>query len=256
MVWCFLGAIFSTHWRPARCRDVQEKPPARSGRHPTVQLTRSVCGCTLLHASNENVGPIRNCGRGMRVSAHVGIAWFVLVAGTAAAQPPSRPMPVLPLTQLDEHTLAADLDNRTFTLTFAQPVAVRELLLLLVRGTNLSIVPDPSISGTFIGELKNVTVRQALSLILPPLGLQYSVDGIVRPGVRARAGNADLRRQLRGDRAHLHRHGRWRQWRTRAPPRSRARRRPTSSRTLATGSGRCCPSTPPSILTGRRACCR
>jgi type II secretory pathway component GspD/PulD (secretin) len=105
------------------------------------------------------------------------ISWFVLAAGTAAAQPPPRPMPVLPLTQLDEHTLAADLDNRTFTLTFAQPVAVRELLLLLVRGTNLSIVPDPSISGTFIGELKNVTVRQALSLILPPLGLQYSVDG-------------------------------------------------------------------------------
>ena len=86
-------------------------------------------------------------------------------------------MPVLPLTQLDEHALAADLDNRTFTLTFAQPVPVRELLLLLVRGTSLSIVPDPSISGTFIGELKNVTVRQALSLILPPLGLQYSVEG-------------------------------------------------------------------------------
>ena len=105
------------------------------------------------------------------------ISWFVLAAGTAAAQPQPRPMPVLPLTQLDEHTLAAELDNRTFTLTFAQPVAVRELLLLLVRGTNLSIVPDPSISGTFIGELKNVTVRQALSLILPPLGLQYSVDG-------------------------------------------------------------------------------
>jgi type II secretory pathway component GspD/PulD (secretin) len=105
------------------------------------------------------------------------ISWFVLAAGTAAAQPLPRPMPVLPLTQLDEHTLAADLANRTFTLTFAQPVAVRELLLLLVRGTNLSIVPDPSISGTFIGELKNVTVRQALSLILPPLGLQYSVDG-------------------------------------------------------------------------------
>jgi len=104
------------------------------------------------------------------------ISWFVLAAGTAAAQPP-RPMPILPLTQLHEHTLAADLDNRTFTLTFAQPVPVCELLLLLVRGTNLSIVPDPSTSGTFIGELKNVTVRQALSLILPPLGLQYSVDG-------------------------------------------------------------------------------
>jgi type II secretory pathway component GspD/PulD (secretin) len=104
------------------------------------------------------------------------ISWFVLAAGTAAAQPP-RPMPILPLTQLHEHTLAADLDNRTFTLTFAQPVPICELLLLLVRGTNLSVVPDPSTSGTFIGELKNVTVRQALSLILPPLGLQYSVDG-------------------------------------------------------------------------------
>jgi len=95
----------------------------------------------------------------------------------AAAQTPQRPMPSLPLTQLDEHALAADLDNRTFTLTFAQPVPVRELLRLLVRGTSLSIVPDPAISGTFIGELKNVTVRQALGLILPPLGLQYSVDG-------------------------------------------------------------------------------
>jgi len=114
------------------------------------------------------------------------ISWFALAAGTAAAQQPPRPMPVLPLTQLDEHTQAADLDNRTFTLTFAQPVAVRELLLLLVRGTNLSIVPDPSISGTFIGELKNVTVRQALSLILPPLGLQYSVEGpFVRVFARA-----------------------------------------------------------------------
>src|SRR5258708_7164875 len=97
------------------------------------------------------------------------------------AAPQQRPaqMPVLPLTQLDERALAADLDNRTFTLTFAQPVGVKELLLLIVRGTSLSIVPDPSISGTFIGELKNVTVRQALGLILRPLGLDYSLDGSI-----------------------------------------------------------------------------
>jgi MSHA biogenesis protein MshL len=56
---------------------------------------------------------------------------------------------------------------------------VRDLLLLLVRGTNLSIVPDPAIGGTFIGELKNVTVRQALGLILRPLGLDYALDGSV-----------------------------------------------------------------------------
>jgi type II secretory pathway component GspD/PulD (secretin) len=88
-------------------------------------------------------------------------------------------MPPLPLTQLDNRSLAADLDNRTFTLTFAQPVSIKDLLLLLVRGTSLSLVPDPNIEGSFIGELKNVTVRQALGLILPPLGLQYALDGSV-----------------------------------------------------------------------------
>jgi type II secretory pathway component GspD/PulD (secretin) len=86
-------------------------------------------------------------------------------------------MPTLPLTQLDERGSAADLDNRTFTLTFAQAVPVRDLLLLLVRGTNLSLIPDPAVTGSFIGELKNVTVRQALDSILPPLGLDYRVDG-------------------------------------------------------------------------------
>src|SRR5205823_763025 len=43
--------------------------------------------------------------------------------------------------------------------------------------TSLSIVPDPGIDGSFIGELKGVTVRQALNLILPPLGLDFAIDG-------------------------------------------------------------------------------
>src|SRR5947209_15659630 len=88
-------------------------------------------------------------------------------------------MPTLPLTQLDDRAQAADLDNRTFTLTFAQPVPIKDLLLLLVRGTRLSVVPDPAIAGSFIGELKSVTVRQALGLILRPLGLDYALDGSV-----------------------------------------------------------------------------
>lgn len=86
-------------------------------------------------------------------------------------------MPPLPMTQLDERGLAAEFDNRTFTLTFAQPVPIREVLLLLVRGTGLSIVPDPAIDGVFFGELNKVTVRQALGLILPPLGLDYGLEG-------------------------------------------------------------------------------
>jgi type II secretory pathway component GspD/PulD (secretin) len=107
--------------------------------------------------------------------------WLLLaLAGQVPARPAAqRPgqMPTLPLTQLDDRALAADLDNRAFTLTFAQPVPIKDVLLLLVRGTSLSIIPDPAIAGSFIGELKNVTVRQALGLILPPLGLDYAVDG-------------------------------------------------------------------------------
>ena len=103
---------------------------------------------------------------------------FAAVAAQAPAQQP-RPasLPPMPLTQLDDRALSADLDNRTFSLTFAQPVAVQDVLLLLVRGTSLSIVPEPSINGMFIGELKNVTVRQALGLILQPFGLDFTADG-------------------------------------------------------------------------------
>jgi MSHA biogenesis protein MshL len=104
---------------------------------------------------------------------------LALAAPARAQQPAPSPgqLPTLPLTQLDDRALAADLDNRAFTLTFTQPVAIRDLLLMLVRGTSLSIVPDSEISGTFIGDLKNVTVRQALGLILPQIGLDYAVDG-------------------------------------------------------------------------------
>ena len=97
--------------------------------------------------------------------------------GQAGGQAPRPALPVLPLTQLDERAGSADLDNRTFTHTFPEPVPVREALLRLVSGTGLSIVPDPDATGTFTGELKNVTIRQALESILTPLGLDYSVDG-------------------------------------------------------------------------------
>ena len=82
-------------------------------------------------------------------------------------------MPTLPLTQLDERGPSADLDNRTFTLTFAQPVPVRDLLLLLVRGTNLSLIPDPAITGAFIGELKNTLRYLKGEDLITHLGREY-----------------------------------------------------------------------------------
>jgi type II secretory pathway component HofQ len=111
----------------------------------------------------------------------VSLPLALVFAAAAPAQAPRAPQssvpPPLPLTQLDDRALSADLDGRVFSLAFSQPVAVKDVLLMLVRGTSLSIVPDPSINGMFIGELKNVTVRQALGLILQPFGLDFTADG-------------------------------------------------------------------------------
>jgi type II secretory pathway component GspD/PulD (secretin) len=88
-------------------------------------------------------------------------------------------MPSLPMTQIDDRLLAADLESQApkFSLKFTQSVAIQDLLPQLVHGTSLTMMIDPGISGAFIGDLKNVTMRQALALILQPLGLAYTIDG-------------------------------------------------------------------------------
>jgi type II secretory pathway component GspD/PulD (secretin) len=81
------------------------------------------------------------------------------------------------LTQLDDRLPAGDLDRRTVTLAFPQPVQILEVLIQVVRGTTLSVVPGPMVAGSFVGELKHVSIRQALTMILQPLGLDFTVDG-------------------------------------------------------------------------------
>src|SRR5262245_7964160 len=82
------------------------------------------------------------------LGAVLGAGCLALSAAPLTAQQPAQPspqavqpsqMPLLPLTQLDERGTAADLDSRAFTLTFAQPVPIKDLLLMLVRGTSLSV---------------------------------------------------------------------------------------------------------------------
>lgn len=126
----------------------------------------------------------RRCARALAV--------LLLMVGPAAArddpqvpaaQPPIQPpLPPLAVTQLEERSRAEDLDStRPISLTFSESVAIKDLLLLLVRDTNLSIVPDTNVEGSFIGELKNLTLRQTLETILQPFGLDYSVqDNVVR----------------------------------------------------------------------------
>lgn len=97
-----------------------------------------------------------------------------------AIQPPQAPQPGLPsdlpVTQIDDR--GANLDGpRTVSLAISQPMALRDILLLLVRGTPFSIVTDEQVGGTFVGDLKGLTMRQALEAVLFPRDLDYDVRG-------------------------------------------------------------------------------
>jgi MSHA biogenesis protein MshL len=116
----------------------------------------------------------------------------VMAQATQASMPPTRSglgpqtpgLTPLAVSQLEDSRRSDEMEQ-TISLSFAEPIAVRELLLLLVRDTNLSLVPDPDVDGTFAGELKNVTLRQALDLILQPLGLEFQfAENVLRVSKR------------------------------------------------------------------------
>jgi type II secretory pathway component GspD/PulD (secretin) len=119
------------------------------------------------------------------------VASAAVAVASLQAQPPARPpdmpvvrledgaqtgYPTLPVTRLDDRRLDT---ARPLSLTFSQPLPVRDVLLMLFRGTPVSVVFDPGVNGTFIGELKDLTLREALEAVLSPIGLDYTVDGTV-----------------------------------------------------------------------------
>jgi type II secretory pathway component GspD/PulD (secretin) len=74
----------------------------------------------------------------------------------------------------------ADLDGpRTLSLSFPRATSLRIVLQLLVRGTPFSTVVPSSLRGTFSGEVRHLTLRQALEAVLHPSGLEYEVVGTV-----------------------------------------------------------------------------
>ena len=87
-------------------------------------------------------------------------------------------MPPLAVTRLDDRQAVTSLDGpRRITLSVSRPLQIGELLLLLVNGTPFSLVTDHEVSGTFTGDLKELTMRQALEAVLFPRGLDYDVQG-------------------------------------------------------------------------------
>lgn len=119
------------------------------------------------------------------------IAVGLLGVADAFAQSGAHPPPPLPVTRIDDRSAAGDLDApRAVSLTISQPLPLREALLLLVTGTPFSIVTGENVEGLFAGELKDLSMRQAIEAVLFPRGLAYSLDGTVirvhtpRPAMR------------------------------------------------------------------------
>jgi hypothetical protein len=87
----------------------------------------------------------------------------------------------LAATTIDDRQPGTSLDGpRRISLTVARPMPVGALLLLLVNGTPFSLVDGDAGSGaTFTGELKDLTMRQAIEAVLFPRELDYDVQGTV-----------------------------------------------------------------------------
>jgi MSHA biogenesis protein MshL len=85
------------------------------------------------------------------------------------------PLPPLPVMQLEER-LKGDRLGQVFSFSSSEPVSIKDLLLLAVQDTSLSLVLDPDVEGTFTGDLKNVTLAQALDAALRPLDIDYAIE--------------------------------------------------------------------------------
>ena len=126
-----------------------------------------------------------------------------------SAQPPSAPpaspspgqLPPLSVTQIDPRQVTLDSPRR-LTLSFAEPRPIDEVLALLTMGTGFSLAIDTDATGSFRGELKQLTLREALTTLLAPLGLEFQVHGTVirvrRRQMESRVFDLDLLNVQRG----------------------------------------------------------
>ena len=109
-------------------------------------------------------------------------------APAAPVRPAGSQLPPLPATQIDQRDAAASLDaQRALSLSFAEPIPIADVLRLVVEGTPFSLALDQEATGTFRGELKRLTLREALTTLLAPLGLDFDVRGTIIRVMRHRA---------------------------------------------------------------------
>lgn len=125
-------------------------------------------------------------------------------AGQVRPSPPPKPatgLPPLPATQTDPRD--ANLDSpRRLSLVFLEPRPIDEVLALLTTATPFSVAIDTDVSGSFRGELRQLTLREALVTLLAPMGLDFEVRGTVirvrRPQLQTRWFDLNLLTVQRG----------------------------------------------------------
>jgi hypothetical protein len=129
-------------------------------------------------------------GQGMPVTrlAGGGPGPSVSQAPAAPPRPAGSQLPPLPATQIDPRDAASSLDRQSgLTLSFDEPMVIGEVLRLLVEGTQYSLSIDEDATGTFRGQLKRLSLREALSTLLTPLGLDFEIQGTIIRVMKHRA---------------------------------------------------------------------
>lgn len=95
-------------------------------------------------------------------------------------QPPAEDMindevPVMSF--IEKNAPYHQYENRKYSLDL-QSGDIKDVLLALIRETDIGLVIEPGISGTIpVMDLKDATLKEILSYILPPLKLHYKWEG-------------------------------------------------------------------------------
>ena len=240
MFWLFVGGIFSTLGGLLGALIFKKQTPPGVIDIPARPRTVVPRVAQALHASCASLSHIAHRAEiwDVECSSPVGAACVLLVRCRRWRRPPAAPSA--------DADAAADPARRARARRRSRQPHVHADVRAAGAGQGSAAAARPRhqperrprsrrSTASFIGELKNVTVRQALGLILPPLGLDYALDGgVIRvfrrepetrifdinyiAAERAGAGDASA---ATADRA--------------AAPASRPRRRPTCSTSSPNG---------------------
>ena len=116
--------------------------------------------------------------------------------GQQQAQPARRCQPV-PITQLDLRQPHPELDGQRISLGFSEPTPIKDILLLLVRDTRLSVIPDPSLDQSVSRRHQERHDSRSVRSDPRAAGSRLQRARPDHPCVPARARNALLQHRLR-----------------------------------------------------------